>query len=84
MTGSGELGDSGVGDPDLVLGVSPEQFLTHYDFFADPTFPETNLVLVRSQSAGAFADVTLDCLGRQLSMDARGSHDCQFPERRHM
>jgi hypothetical protein len=50
----------GYGDPDFVLDVPPSQFLNDYVFFTDPTYPETNLVVVRSVGG---ADVTLDCLG---------------------
>jgi hypothetical protein len=32
-------------------------------FFTDPTYSETNLVLVRVKGPSGFADVTLDCLG---------------------
>jgi hypothetical protein len=54
----------GMGDPDFVLGVPPQQYLNQYVFFADPTYPETNLVVVRTKNAGmAFDDVTLDCAG---------------------
>jgi hypothetical protein len=63
MTSSGFVGD-GYGDPDFVLDVPPDQFLGQYVFFTDPTYPETNLVLVRSRAQdGQFHDVTLDCLG---------------------
>ncbi len=70
MTGGGDppptpSGLGGEGDPDWVNVVSPAQYLNHYVFFTDPTYPDTNLVLVRSPSKvdGTFADVTLDCAG---------------------
>lgn len=54
----------GYGDPDFVLTVPPEQYLNQYVFFADPTYPETNLVLVRTRGEDLqFHDVTLDCAG---------------------
>jgi hypothetical protein len=54
----------GYGDPDFVLGVPPKQYTIDYVFFADPTYPETNLVVVRRQNAMmGFDDVTLDCAG---------------------
>ncbi len=63
MTSSQFVGD-GYGDPDFVVSVPPEQYLQQYVFFADPTYPETNLVIVRSRGADAqFHDVALDCLG---------------------
>ncbi|HWO18707.1 MAG TPA: IgGFc-binding protein [Kofleriaceae bacterium] len=63
MTGSAYVAD-GYGDPDFVLMVPPQQYLKQYVFFTDPTYPETNLVLVRARGADQeFHDVTLDCLG---------------------
>ncbi len=67
MTSSQHVGD-GYGDPDFVVSVPPEQYLSQYVFFADPTYPETNLVVVRSRGSDAqFHDVTLDCLGPILT-----------------
>lgn len=66
MTGSqsGIPGMSGYGDPDFVLNVAPQQYLRRYVFFADPTYPETNLVVVRTRDDdGMFHDVVLDCHG---------------------
>ncbi len=51
------------GDPDYVLNYPPDQYLYNYVFFADPTYPETNLVLVRRAIEGTFYDVDLDCAG---------------------
>jgi hypothetical protein len=52
------------GDADFVISVPTDQYVARYVFFADPTYPETNLVLVRRQTeARVFADVTLDCAG---------------------
>jgi hypothetical protein len=53
----------GYGDPDVVRIVPPAQFLDRYVFFTDPTYPETNLVVVRKRGEGGFADVELDCAG---------------------
>ncbi|MBK8257461.1 MAG: IgGFc-binding protein [Polyangiaceae bacterium] len=63
MTG-GELYDS-EGDPDWVNVVPPAQYLDHYVLFTDPTYPETNIVVIRKphKSDNKFRDVTLDCLG---------------------
>ena len=55
--------NNGYGDPDFVIGVPPSQFLADYVFFADPTYPETNLVIIREMTNGQFDDVTLDCAG---------------------
>jgi IgGFc binding protein len=55
---------NGYGDPDFVISVPPQQYLSNYDFFTDPTYPETNLVIVRRKNAQmTFDDVTLDCAG---------------------
>jgi hypothetical protein len=48
------------GDPDFVNVIPTDQYLSQYVFFTDPTYPETNVVLVRAKGA---KDVTLDCLG---------------------
>ena len=55
----------GTGDPEFVNVVPPAQFLPRYTFFTDPTYPETNLVIVRARDAksGRMPDVTLDCAG---------------------
>ncbi len=54
----------GYGDADFVLSVPPQQYNNEYVFFTDPTYPETNLVIVRAKDqAGNFDDVNLDCAG---------------------
>ena len=55
----------GFGDPEFLNVVPPAQYLPRYTFFTDPTYPETNLVIVRvrDQQTGAMPDVTLDCAG---------------------
>jgi IgGFc binding protein len=63
MSGGSTNGMNGVGDADGVLSVPPEQWLSSYVFFADPTYPETNLVVIRAKKQGAFHDVSLDCAG---------------------
>jgi len=62
MTGGSTNGMNGIGDADSVLVVPPAQFLDSYVFFADPTYPTTNLVVVRAPVNGQFADVNLDCV----------------------
>ena len=52
------------GDPEFVNVIPPAQYLGKYVFFTDPTYPETDLVLVRQNTSGqGFQDVTLDCAG---------------------
>ncbi len=67
MTG-GEPYD-GEGDSEFVNVIAPQQYVGRYTFFTDPTYPETNLVIVRKRDpeAGVFPDVTLDCAGRLTS-----------------
>jgi hypothetical protein len=58
------FGFMGQGDPESVNVVPADQFLGRYVFMTDPTYPETNLVIVRTPDEnGKFADVKLDCLG---------------------
>ncbi|MCA9622012.1 MAG: IgGFc-binding protein, partial [Myxococcales bacterium] len=64
MSGGSTNGMMGVGDAESVLVVPPEQWLSSYVFFTDPSYPETNLVVVREKQAdGQFRPVTLDCAG---------------------
>jgi hypothetical protein len=55
----------GMGDPEFVNVIAPAQYLPRYTFFTDPTYPETNLVVVRvlDTQTHAFPEVTLDCAG---------------------
>jgi IgGFc binding protein len=56
------------GDPEFVNVVPLEQFMNQYTFFTDPTYSETNLVVVRRPgSDGRLADVTLGCSGKPLA-----------------
>ena len=61
--GDGPL--NGFGDPEFLNVVPPAQYLPRYTFFTDPTYPETNLVIVRVRDpqTNAMPDVTLDCAG---------------------
>ncbi|MEO8841287.1 MAG: IgGFc-binding protein [Kofleriaceae bacterium] len=56
-------GDDCRGDPEFVNVVPPDQYLSAYTFFTDPTYPETDLVITRERDGGQFADVNLDCVG---------------------
>ena len=72
MTGGGAF--NGEGDPDWVNVITPPQYLNDYVFFTDPTYPETDLVLVRTPSKvdGKFAEVTLDCAGAPSGQKVTG------------
>ena len=62
MSGAGEQEEGGWGDADFVRMVPPKQYMKHYVFFADPTYPFTTLSVVRQKHNGAFKDVTLQCM----------------------
>jgi hypothetical protein len=61
-TGSSAPAD-GRGDAEFVNVVPPDEYLDSYVFFTDPTYPETDLVIVRTKGPEGFEDVTLDCAG---------------------
>jgi hypothetical protein len=52
-----------LGDEEFTVILPPEQFLSQYVFFTDPTYPTTNLVLTRVAGPSGFEDVTVGCLG---------------------
>jgi hypothetical protein len=62
MSGSDTVED-GYGDPEFVRVIPAGQYLQRYVFFTHPTYPETNLVIVREKGPNGFADVELDCSG---------------------
>ncbi|MBN9164041.1 MAG: IgGFc-binding protein [Myxococcales bacterium] len=53
----------GWGDPEFVNVVPAGQYLNSYTFYADPTFSETSLVVVRAKTRGELEDVWLECAG---------------------
>lgn len=65
MTGEGFAQAQGYqGDPEFVPVIPTEQYLGRYVFFADTTYPNTQLVVVRSRDEGKnFEPVALDCSG---------------------
>lgn len=63
MTGCFAGGAECLGDEEFVNLLPPAQFLRKYVFFTDPTYPTTNLVVVRVKDNG-FKDVLLDCAGK--------------------
>ncbi len=73
--GGNEVAADGEGDAEFVNVVPPAQYLPRYTFFTDPTYPETNLVIVRVKDAalGVFPDVTLDCSGTLAGWQALGT-----------
>ncbi len=59
--GDRDFGENG--DPEFVNVVPAKQYLNAYSFFADPTYQETALTIVRAKSGDAFKDVWLECAG---------------------
>lgn len=53
----------GRGDAEFVNVVPPAEYLQKYIFFTDPTYPETDLVVVRVKGNNGFSDVKLACAG---------------------
>jgi IgGFc binding protein len=69
---------AGWGDPELVNVVPAGQYLNSYTFYADPTYSETSLVIVRAKSDGVFHDVWLECAGNLTGfrpIGARGEYE---------
>jgi len=52
-----------LGDEEFVNVLPPQQFLTKYVFFTDPTYSTTNLVLTRVKGPAGFKDVKVACAG---------------------
>jgi len=73
MTGGADVSPSGRGDPEFVNVVPPAEYLASYVFFTDPTYSETNLVVVRTKGPNGFADVNLDCMGNLTGWQPLGS-----------
>jgi len=73
MTGSGVSSAGGVGDPEFVNVVPAGQYLSSYSFYADPTYKETSLVVVRAKDGGQFKDVWLECAGNVSSFRPVGT-----------
>ncbi len=78
MTGCASLPGGGLGDcrgdPEFVNVIPSAQYLRSYVFFTDPTYPETNLVLVRQKTATGYKDVNLDCVGTVTGWQALGAN----------
>ena len=65
------------GDPDWVSIVPPAQYLDNYVLFTDPTYSETDLVVVRVKSKidDKFHDVELDCAGKLTGFQPIGDYE---------
>ena len=66
-SGDGETNVSpsygGMGDPEFVNVVASGQYMSSYSFYADSSFSEHSLVIVRKKTHGDFKDVWLECAG---------------------
>lgn len=73
MTGGQNFG--GEGDAEWVNVIPSAQYLDSYVLFTDPTYSETELVVVRRPSKdGVFADVVLDCAGPLTNWQPIGNY----------
>jgi IgGFc binding protein len=59
-----EVGFEGNGDPEFVKVIPAGQYLNSYSVYADPTYQETSLVIVRAKTGSGFKDVWLECAGK--------------------
>jgi hypothetical protein len=71
-SGTGPTSD-GRGDAEFVNMIPPGEFLNRYVFFTDPTYPETNLVVIRQKGLNGFEDVVLGCAGPLTGWQPIGS-----------
>ncbi|MBN9161447.1 MAG: IgGFc-binding protein, partial [Myxococcales bacterium] len=78
MTGLAAVPGAALGDPEFVNVVPSEQFLNRYIFFADYTYQDTTLTVVRKRTATGFKPVTLECAGELTGwqpLDKSGTHE---------
>jgi hypothetical protein len=79
VTGGSRPPGGCLGDDDFVNVLPPAQFLGKYVFFTDPTYPTTNLVVVRAKTQSGFKDVKLGCQASPLTgwkpMGAGGQYE---------
>lgn len=73
VTGGVQMIGDTLGDPDFVNVVPSDQFLDHYVFFADYTYPDTNITVVRRKTDAGFAPVNLACAGEIQGWEPLGS-----------
>lgn len=72
---------SGYGDPDFSVIVPPQQYLNSYVIMTDPSYPETNLVIIRRKDQNdMFQDVTLDCAGVLKGWTKVGEYEFTRPD----
>jgi len=67
-----------MGDPEFVNVVPAGQYRNSYSFYADSTYPENSLVIVRKRHRGEFKDVWLECAGDLpdwKAIDTKGDYE---------
>jgi hypothetical protein len=69
------LSAHGHGDADFVISVPPQQYLSGYVFFMDPSYPEANIVVIRDRVGGTFHPVELDCYGELDGWEPVGEYE---------
>ncbi|MDF2694196.1 MAG: hypothetical protein K0S65_2579, partial [Labilithrix sp.] len=69
----GDTSFASLGDPEFVNVVPAGQYLSSYAFYADPSFRNTSLVIVREKTGGQFHDVWLECAGQISSFRPVGT-----------
>lgn len=71
-----------LGDEEAVILFPPSQFLSSYVFFSDPSYPTTNLVLVRRRttSADVPATTSVDCIGEVGGWRRVGASEYEWTE----
>ena len=85
MTGGGgdlfgmtDINYGGVGDPEFVNVVPTGQYSNAYSFYADPSYAENSITIVRRKFNGAFKDVWLECAGNLttwMPVGTRGEYE---------
>ncbi|AKU95629.1 hypothetical protein AKJ09_02293 [Labilithrix luteola] len=63
----------GTGDPEFVNVIATAQYSNSYSFYADSSYAETSLTIIRRKLNGTFKDVWLECAGNLTSWKPVGS-----------
>jgi len=63
----------GRGDPEMVNVIPSGQYMNAYTFFADPTYTDSSLVVIRAKEGDEFKDVWLECAGNLTGFQPIGT-----------
>ena len=69
---------AGMGDPEFVNVVAAHQYRSSYSFYADSTYRENSLVIIRKSVRGEFKPVWLECAGELtdfIPIGTRGEYE---------